>query len=259
MAVPGEIRTIFQVLAALMVREMTTRYARLSGGYLWAVVEPVAVICLLSILFSQAFRTPPLGTSFVLFYATGYLPLILFSDVADKTAAAVSFSRQLLAYPRVTVLDAVLARFLLNLLTQILVFTLVLSGLALAGLLPHMPRMDILATAVALAAALALGVGLLNCLAFSQSPMWQRLWSIVSRPLFLISGLFYTFEGLPAHIRELLIWNPLIHVVGLVRAALYPTYYAAYVQPGYVLALGLATAVLGALMLRVFDAKEALR
>lgn len=242
-----------------MIREMTTRYARLSGGYLWAFLEPVAVILLLSILFSQAFRAPPLGDSFVLFYATGYLPLVLFSDVSDKMAASVSYSRQLLSYPRVTVLDAILARGILNLITQICVVTLVLTGLALVGVLTHPPRLDALGASLGMAAALACGMGLLNCLAFSYSPVWQRLWSIGSRPLFLVSGLFYTFEDLPLHLREVLIWNPLIHVVGQMRTAVYPTYSAAYVQPGYVLAIGLGTALLGVLLLRVFDAKEAIR
>ena len=33
----------FRVFAALMLREMITRYGRSFGGYLWAVIEPMAV------------------------------------------------------------------------------------------------------------------------------------------------------------------------------------------------------------------------
>ena len=67
-----------RAIGALVLREMATTFGRSPGGWLWAVAEPVAVIALLSFAFSLAFRSPSLGTSFPLFYATGYLPFLLF-------------------------------------------------------------------------------------------------------------------------------------------------------------------------------------
>ena len=84
----------------MMLREMVTTYGRSPGGYLWAVLEPVAAIGLLSLVFSLAFRAPSLGGNFPLFYASAYLPYMLFIDINNKLAAAIRFSRPCSPIPR---------------------------------------------------------------------------------------------------------------------------------------------------------------
>ena len=63
-----------RVLFALVVREMSTKFGRSWGGYIWAIAEPLGGILLLTIAFSFAFRKPPLGSNFALFYATASSP-----------------------------------------------------------------------------------------------------------------------------------------------------------------------------------------
>jgi capsular polysaccharide transport system permease protein len=75
------------------------------------------------------------------------------------------------------------------------------------------------------------------------------VYGILSRPLFLISAVFFTFESLPGPAREVLWWNPLIHLVGLMRAGFYPIYDASHVSVLYVLALALALIVAGLLLM----------
>ena len=48
-----------RTVLALMLREMATTYGRSAGGYLWAILDPVLGIALLSVLFSLALRHPP--------------------------------------------------------------------------------------------------------------------------------------------------------------------------------------------------------
>ena len=94
---------------ALVVREMSTKFGRSYGGYLWAIAEPLGGIVLLTVAFSLAVRRPPLGTNFPLFYATGIIPFFLFTGVASGVATAITTNRGLLHYPVVTPLDAVFA------------------------------------------------------------------------------------------------------------------------------------------------------
>ena len=88
-----------RVLFALVVREMGAKFGRSWGGYLWAILEPLGGIVLLSIVFSLALRTPPLGTSFTLFYASGIIPFFLFSNVSRSVAAAISHEPRAAALP----------------------------------------------------------------------------------------------------------------------------------------------------------------
>ncbi len=238
-----------RAVLALILREMVTTYGRSPGGYLWAVLDPVAAIALLSVIFAQVFHAPALGTSFPLFYATGYLPFMMFNDVANKTGATIRFSRPLLQYPAVTFLDAVLARFVLNGLTHVVVFFIVVAGLWLS--MDAIIALDLPAIAIAMAMALslALGVGTLNCYLMAAFPLWERIWQIVTRPLFIVSGIFFLYDSLPEHIRNIMWLNPLTHVIGEMRRGFYPTYDAAYVSHVYVFAIALLTFTIGLALL----------
>lgn len=230
---------------ALVLREMVTTYGRSPGGYIWALLEPVAGIALLSFAFSLAFHAPSLGTSFPLFYATAYLPYMLFHDVAGKAATAIRFSRPLLNFGAVSWFDVVLARFLLNLLTHLMVTIIVLSGIIISFDLNVAPNMGRVATALGMAAMLALGVGVLNCYLFLAFPAWERIWLVATRPLFIISGVFFLFEDIPAELRAYLWFNPLFHVTGQMRQAFYETYSGDYVSPVFAFGLGITFLFVG--------------
>lgn len=238
-----------RTITALVLREMSTRYGRTPGGYLWAIAEPLGAIIVLSIGFSLVLRTPSLGTSFLLFYATGYLAFSLYNTVANTTARAINFSKPLLKYPAVTWIDAVLARFLLTSLTGIVIAIVLLSGI-LAVVDSHTTiDMVPVVEAFALAMLLGLGVGTTNCALMGLFPLWDVAWSIITRPLFLASAIIYIYEDLPPLAKEVLWYNPLIHITGLMRRGFYSTYTAAHLTPLYTLFWGLAFLALGLLLL----------
>ncbi|HSF95827.1 MAG TPA: ABC transporter permease [Thermohalobaculum sp.] len=234
-----------RVLFALIMREMTTRFGRSAGGYLWALIEPAAFIGLLSLAFSQIAHSPPVGSSFALFYATGYIAFSFYNDIAALTGRSVQVNRPLLNYPAVTALDTVLARFLLQVLTGLAVAAVIFSGIL--AVFAERVRIEVvpLISAFALASLLGLGVGLVNATLFALSKTWERVYGVISRPLFLVSAVFFTFGSLPAFVREFLWWNPLIHLVGLMRAGFYPVYDASYVSVVYVLSLALVLIATG--------------
>lgn len=238
-----------RVIMALILREMSTRYGRTPGGYIWGILEPLAAILLLSVGFSLVLRTPGLGTSFLLFYATGYLPFNLYQTLAQAISAAIRFSRPLLKYPVVSWLDAVLARFLLNSLTGILVSAILISGIL--AVIDSRTVLDLppIVEAMALAMVLGLAVGVINCALTGLFPVWEVIWAILTRPLFIASGILYVYDNLPPLAEYILWFNPLIHIVGLMRTGFYPTYTASYVDPVYVVGVSLALLTMGLLLL----------
>lgn len=240
----------FRSIVALVLREMSSTYGRTPGGYAWAILEPVAGIALLSFAFSVMFRDPPLGISFPLFYASGMLPFTAFSAVNARVAQSLGYSRPLLAYPSVTFVDAILARFTLNFLTELMVAYLVFAGIIFFLDTRVILDFTSLALAFALTGALALGVGTLNCFLTTAFPLWQQVWSILMRPMFLLSGVMFTYDSIPAPIRDWFWYNPLIHVVGLTRRGVYASYDAPYVSAAYVLAVAGICGLAGLLLLR---------
>lgn len=244
-----------RVLAALIMREMSTRYGRSMGGYIWAVLEPVGFIVILSVLFSQISRRPPLGDSFPMFYATGYMIFHFYRDISTVVSESIAVNRPLLTFPRVTLIDAVIARFVLQFITVFFVSTLVLGTLwVITG---HDLTLDPVALfqAVLFSSALGLGIGALNCVLFAYSPTWKRVYAIINRPLFLISGVFFLYSDMPFQAQQILWWNPLIHVTALMRSAFYPIYDPLFVSFPYLMFASLTPLFLGILFLRVLKAR----
>lgn len=233
-----------------MLREMGSTYGRSPGGYIWAFIEPVGALFIMSIAFSLLLRTPSLGTSFLMFYATAFLPLRVYNDIEKKVGSAISYSKPLLAYPRVTWMDAVLARFLLNLLTASLVFILVMSAILFAVQSHSVIRAAPIAIGLVIMILFGLGLGLLNAVLKGLVPVWKQIWRILTAPLILASGLIFILEDLPQGAQNVLWWNPLFHATGLVRMGFYPTYGAHYVSVGYCLTVGLTLVAAGFLLMR---------
>jgi capsular polysaccharide transport system permease protein len=234
---------------ALILREMSTRYGQNPGGYIWAVLEPLGAIVVLSLAFSLMMRSPSLGNSFILFYATGYLPFSLYQTLSNNIARAISFSKALLFYPSVTWVDAILARFLLNALTGLLVAYLLLTGILMVIDTRVVLDLAPMVLAMGLTMLLGLGIGTLNCALGGIFPTWDLIWSIATRPLFIASGIFFTMEDLPRSVQDILWYNPLIHITGIMRRGFFPMYSPQYVSVLYVLAIALVTLVLGLILL----------
>jgi len=238
-------RTIF----ALMLREMSTSYGRSPGGYIWAILEPLGSIILLALAFSLVARHPPIGTNFILFYATGFLPFALFQGVSNSISRCIAYSRALLSYPAVTWMDALLARFILNTLTALMVSYLILTGILVLFDTGAVIDIGPILLALVMVILLALGIGSMNCVLGGLFPTWPLIWSIATRPLFLASGVIILYDGLPGWVRDILWYNPLIHITGEIRRGFYPMYYADYSSPSYVLMVSLILIVLGFVLL----------
>ena len=239
-----------RVLSALVIREMNRKFGRSAGGYAWALAEPLGGILLLSIAFSLALRSPPLGSNFMLFYATGVIPFSMFNTMSAGVSGAVRTNKGLLAYPVVTPLDAVFAKFVLNFMTILIVAVALMGGVILFQGLHVNLDLAAVAGAFVLAALLGLGVGTLNCVLFGLFPTWRNFWSVLTRPLFILSAIFYLFESAPPSFQAILWWNPIVHVIGLMRSGFYGAYHPAFVSVPYVLGLSMTLFVIGAYLLR---------
>lgn len=241
-----------RIVLALMLREMTSTYGRSPGGYAWAIAQPLGGIMMLTLILAYGLNmhVPSLGINFPLFYATGLLPLMLYQNSAGVVANALLYSKPLLRYPGITFVDALLARWLLQIITKAVVMYLLLGGILMLFETRAILDLPAILTAFAMAAGLGFGIGCLNGYLFPTYPLWASAWGILTFPMFLLSGVFFIYENLPPLGQEILWYNPVIHVTGQMRTGFYPTYHPDYIAPLYVLAWILIPSVLGMLLLR---------
>ena len=223
------------VVNALILRETRTRFGRNRLGYLWAVIEPVLVTFTFYAVLKISKRELPAGLSTFAFVATGVLPYTLFSNSISRVAEAVNGNKPLLYYPQVRPLDLVIARSLLEAATFVAVFILVMGTNALVS--QELAVHDVLLVIVGMAAASALGtsLGLVFCGLAQISPLVDRARGPLLRPLFWISGIFFTADMVPASTREEFLWNPMFHVTEMTRAGWFASHDPTSVDGGYVL------------------------
>lgn len=239
-----------RAISALILREMGSSYGRNPGGYIWAVVEPLGMILFLSVGFSLMLRSPSLGNSFVLYYASGYLPFILFQKSARVVMNALRFSSNLLTYPTVTWIDAITARFVLCVLTETLVSYLLLGGILMVVDMTVIIDFTPIILAYTISALMGLGFGLINCVISAFVPIYTTVWNILTRPLMLASGVIVMHESLPSSMKVVSWYNPLTHITATARSGIYVNYEPHFTNLGYPIAIGLITTAFGLLLMR---------
>lgn len=210
-----------RVVCAFIVREIATRYGTKAGGYLWAFVQPIAFIAIMGTLMGSIGRAPAMGESFILFYSTGYMAFNMYRAMGDYLTSSISANRALLTYPVVAPIDAVVGRFALEALTSILVAAIIIgSAFHYARHTSSIIWRDVF-EAIVFAWVFALGVAMTNMVLFFHYPLYAKFYAIVSRPLFLLSGVFYVPAAMPAPFSTYLLYNPITHIVILFREGFY--------------------------------------
>lgn len=219
----------------MIIREMQARFGSKPGGYAWAIVDPLAHVATMTLIFSTFARVPPFGSDFALFFASGYLPFTFYQGMSGFVAGSVRANKSLFSYPVVSPLDAVAARYLLQLITSAVVTIVVM--LLCTSEASHLNQLDLWSAveAATIASLMGLGMGLINVALFERFPLYENIFSIINRPLYMLSGVIIIPESLSGPIYHALMWNPLVHVVMWFREAIYPEYRAADLDRLYVL------------------------
>lgn len=245
------VATQARVVHAIMLREIKSRFGRQKLGYLWAVLEPAAFTAFFALIFAFGHHSALSGMPVVPFLITGFAPFILFRATMTQSLGAIETNRILLTFPQVTPTDLVLARALLEIATMIVVLFLLLAVAHAIGFDIAIENPLSMLAALGCLAATGLGLGAFFA---ALAPFIRSMPQIVSiaagRPLFFMSGLFFTAEMLPRQIREILLLNPLLHMIEWLRSAVFVEFESQFVSTGYAVGTALVSLCLGLLMLR---------
>jgi ABC-type polysaccharide/polyol phosphate export permease/Tfp pilus assembly protein PilF len=235
-----------RIIFALLLREMKTRFGETKLGYGWALVEPISHLALLAVVFSTLNRgLPPIGDSLLVYYFTGVLPYLTFSNTIMHVQFGIEANRNLLQIPMVTNVDVFFARGLLEFVTQLTVGAVMLTVFYLIGL-PSVPnQVEICFTAMFFVWCFGFGIGICNAVMIHFFKSWDHLFANVVRALYFTSGIFYSPLMMPDWIRDILAWNPLLQGVDWFRSGFYSIYEPNWLDRGYVVVWAIGILMLG--------------
>jgi capsular polysaccharide transport system permease protein len=240
------------VIYALLLRELASRFGKSRGGFFWVLVEPIAHLVVPILIFGFLRNRIVPGVEFPVFLVYGFLPFLLFKAVCLQVVDGVNAALGLLSYRQVLLMDVFVSKALAHCVVQAVVFIIVLSGLGLLGydVLPGRPVE--LAGVLALTAMLAFGLGVVFAALTSIIPDTRPIIHVMFMPLYFISGILIPVTRFPDEWVRLLAINPVLHLVELSRTMAVDGYVPMkYMSLTYPLALALVATLLGLMLYRL--------
>ena len=244
------------VWKALFLREALTRMFASRTSMIWLFFEPVFHLSYMLVLYTSVRVRVIGGLDTMVWLLAGMLPYFLFRRTATQTSIAVDANQSLFTYRQVKPVDTILVRaglefFILTVVAAILFFGVAMVG---HGMAPTDPLSIILA--VFGMWIFGLGWGLIASVGQGLIPELENVNTMLMMPLFFISGTILPVSQVPPQYYDLLLLNPLVHGLEMVRHG-FSSYYFAI--PGsnlyYLYACALGLLFLGLALHRRFALK----
>lgn len=240
-------------IAGSVQREFQARYRQSLLGAAWVVLNPLAMIVVYTLVFSQLMRARLPGVDDALAYSVylcaGILPWGLFVEITTRGVAVFIEQANLLkklAFPRLCLPVVVVANALVNFAVIFGLFLLFLllsgrwPGWALAWVLP------VLAIEVTLATGLGVTLGVLNVFFRDVG----QAFGIVIQFWFWLTPVVYASSALPEQVRTWLNLNPLTPLMSAYQGIFLYAQRPALGALVWVMALGLGLCSLGLWLFR---------
>ncbi len=243
-----------RVIHALILREIKTRFGRLQLGYIWALLEPILFVAIFYIMFMYGGRMQPSGMPLTLFLVTGIAPFLFFRNAMQMTMNAIDANRQLLTFPQVTPFDLVAARTLLEFMTMLVVFVILVSISTVIGEPLQIENPLAVLGILVLSTMFGFGLGTTFGALMVMFPSIQQIvGSLIIRPLFFTSGIFFSVEMLPGELRELLLINPILHYSEFLRDAYFAGFNTEYADLWFATTMAVSAVFFGLLIQRAMN------
>jgi ABC-2 type transport system permease protein len=215
-----------QVLGTLVRRDLRVRYARSAIGYLWTILDPLAMALIYFVVFTFIFQGRRVGYQpYVLFIVIGVLAWQWFSQCATETSRALLSEARLVRstnLPReLWVVRIVVAKGIEFLLSLPVMAGFAIYFVAIGESKIHY-RILLLPLAIILQFLLSVGLGLILApvtVLFTDMP---RIVRIGLRMGFYATPIIYGVHAAPELLRTLLLLNPMAGILEMYRAGFFP-------------------------------------
>lgn len=212
------------VIFALVLREARSRFGDRRMGATWTLIEPICHLLILSVLFSLIRGRTMAGIDFPIFVLVGLAPFLLFRNIAMRLMNSPKENRALFAYKQIKPLDTFVARVLVEFCISASVYAILVFGFAWYGYDMSIKSPIEWMLTILLGVLFSFGLGMLLSLIAHAMPSSALFLRMMFFPLYFISGVLIPAAYLPQAMLPLLLLNPFLHLLELIRAEIFPHY-----------------------------------
>lgn len=227
------IKTQFNVILALIIKELQVRFGTKKLGYFWLFLEPVLHI--IPFFFIRKVLGKWQVEELIIFLVTGIVTVMFFTKTVTKIQASVSANRALFAYRQIKPMDIALARLFIECIISLSVFVLMLSVFILFfQKFPAMKIFPIAIFALIMFVVITFSCGIILMIATTRLTFLDAIIPTVMRLIYFASGAFFSVSDVPYAFRHSLLLNPILHVVEILRFNLMPKQITNYGGVSYI-------------------------
>ncbi|CAN5172376.1 ABC transporter permease [soil metagenome] len=205
----------------LTTRDLKVRYSTSFLGYVWSILDPLAMAAIYWFVFTQVFHRGVGHEPYIVFLLSGLLPWTWFTgSVSDATRA---FTREAKLVRSTTIPRTIwVARLVLSKGIEFLASIPVIAIFAIAtGATLHWQVVYVI-PAILIQVVLTLGIGLLIAPLVVFFRDLERAVKLALRFTFYASPIIYGLADLPDNITTLGAFNPMSGIISLYRGAFFP-------------------------------------
>lgn len=198
----------------LVRRDITARYKRSVLGIAWTMLNPLGMMIVLSIVFSQIFRSTTAG--YPAYVLSGLIAWTFFSQTSSSAINALVWGGDLLQriyIPRSTFAISAMGTGLVNWTLSLVPLFAVMLVLGI----PLSPTLLLFPLAMLLMALFSLGIGLLISTIGIYFADVVEMYAIVLLAWMYLTPIIYPLNILPKTVQGWLQLNPMVHLVTLFR------------------------------------------
>lgn len=248
------IQVMLAALHALIMREMQTRFGSYRLGYLWAPLEVMLQVAVFLVIFGAVMKRVLPGMDYSLFLVSGIVPFFMFQRNATRALGAVEANKGLLMYRSIRHIDIVIARCLLELIIYFFSFWLIVLVMWLfANIGFSIDNLHIILIGFFGLFLLSFGLALIMMIVGFYGKEIGKIVNIFFTILYLTSGIIYSIHIIPEPYLGYLLYNPIIHMIELMRNALSPSYPIHHIDMWYFFKWVIAVNFLGLLTYKAFE------
>ncbi|OEC99629.1 ABC transporter permease [Rhizobium sp. YK2] len=233
------------VMKAVMLRDMRTRFFNHGLGFALVPLWPLVHIFIVIVINIVSGRTAPYGESPMLYFATGLIPTLTFIYISRFMSVSLLMNSSMLSFPIVKVTDILFGRAILEVIAAMINIALVWIIFAALGIDPY-PNDPLQATFAFLALIfLAVGIGTIVGTITQFLPIVATGYGLMGIVFYISSGALFVAPNLPDQIAIPLSYNPVLQCVEWMRVAFYEGYSDRLLNREYVLSFALGALFVG--------------
>lgn len=201
------------MIFALALRDLQSRYIGTLGGILWAFAHPLAIVAVFYFVFAVGFRAQGAsGAPFILWFVCGLIPWFLFNDTLLAITNSITGNAHLVKKTIFPTEVLPLVHVVSSLFPH-LIFMLVLVGMLFFFNVPFSVERLLVVYYLVCTVTFVLGLGwLLSALQVFYRDIAQGL-TILLNLWFWATPIVWSQEIVPAAYRSLLSFNPMFYIV----------------------------------------------